>query len=80
MEVVQILSSVILALVILYLGTVEKRIMRLFEKQERLIEREEVKEMLALELKVVAIEYAGVKEDLDRIESKLDKLLDKYHS
>ncbi len=80
MEVVQILSSVILALVILYLGTVEKRIMRLFEKQERLIERDEVKEMLALELKVVAIEYAGVKEDLDRIESKLDKLLDKYHS
>ena len=77
MEVIQILLDIIVGIIIFYLGTVEKRIGTMQAKLDKKIDTEEVERVVELEIKAVANEQANLKEGLVRIETKLDKLLDK---
>ncbi len=77
MEIIQILADIILALVLLYLGVVEKRISSMQDKLEKKMDRDVIRELLDLEVKAVNNEQSNLKEDLHRIEAKVDKLLDK---
>lgn len=77
METIQILADIILALMVIYLGTVERRLSNMQTKVDRSIHRSEVEKLITLELKSVVKESENLKDDLFRIEVKLDKLLDK---
>lgn len=77
METIQILSNVVLGIIIFYLGTVEKRLSNMQGKIEKSVRREDVDKIVELEIKTVSNEQSNLKEDLGRIEGKLDKLLDK---
>lgn len=77
METIQILLDIILGIVVFYLGTVEKRISNMQAKIEKTVRREDVDKIVELEIKTVTNEQSNLKEDLGRIEGKLDKLLDK---
>lgn len=77
MEIIQILADIILALVVLYLGVIEKRISTVQEKLEKKMDKEDIRQLLDLEVKAVTNEQSNLKEDLHRIEQKVDKLLDK---
>lgn len=77
MEIIQLLADIILALVVIYLGTIEKRLSEMQRRQEALLKREEAKEIIDLEIKTISNEQSNLKEDLQRIEGKVDKLLDK---
>lgn len=45
-------------------------------KVEKTIEKDDIEKLIDLKMVVHQVEISGIKEDLRRIESKLDKLLD----
>ena len=77
MEIIQILINILLGIVVFYLTTVEKRLSDMQRKLEDTMKRTEVERVIELEIKPVRNEQSNLKEDLHRIEGKLDKLLDK---
>jgi hypothetical protein len=64
-------------LMIFYLGTLEKRLSNMQAKLDKTAEKEEVNKIINLEIKAVLNEQKNQKEDLLRIEDKLDKILQK---
>lgn len=64
---------------IFYLGIVEKRLSNMQAKLDKTANREEVNKIVELEIKAVINEQSNLKEDLGRIEGKLDKLLDRLY-
>lgn len=80
METIQVILGIIglvNTLMIFYLGTLEKRLSAMQAKLERTVDKEDVTRVVELEIKAVVIEQINLKEDLHRIELKVDKLLDK---
>lgn len=77
MEIIQIIISIALPLMIFYLGVLDRKLNHMQAKLEKSITREEASKLVELELKSVANEQSNLKEDLVRIESKLDKLLER---
>jgi hypothetical protein len=78
MEIINILVPIIVTLIMFYLGIVEKRLSNMQAKLEKTVERDEVHKAVELEIKAVINEQVNLKEDLKRIEYKVDKLLDKF--
>jgi hypothetical protein len=72
-----IVQTIFTGILLLYFGTVEKRISAMQAKLERKMDIDEVERTIGLEIKVVRNEQSNLKEDLSRIENKLDKLLDR---
>lgn len=68
---------VIYPLVIVYLGWNEKDKMSMKSKIYQLPEREEIVELIDLKMSGTHIETRELKENLRRIEGKLDKIIDK---
>jgi len=79
METIQLLADIILGGVVFYLGTVEKRLSNMQDKLDKAVNRTEVNKLIELEIKTVVNEQVNLKEDLGRIESKLDRLLERLY-
>lgn len=77
MEIISILTAISTTIIAGYLKTVESRLRDMQKKQEYYMKRDEIKDILKLELKAVDIKSTNLKEDLDRIEHKLDYLVEK---
>lgn len=77
MDISTIVQTIFTGILLLYFGTVEKRISAMQAKLERKMDIDEVERTIGLEIKVVRNEQSNLKEDLSRIENKLDKLLDR---
>ncbi len=77
MDISTIIQTIFTGILLLYFGTVEKRISAMQAKLERKMDIDEVERTIGLEIKVVRNEQSNLKEDLSRIENKLDKLLDR---
>lgn len=77
MEIIQILINIIVGFMAFYMGTVEKRISSMQAKLDSTPTKEDVKDIITLELKSIINESSNQKEDLKRIEDKIDKLVDK---
>ncbi len=77
MELTTLVYSAFGGLCLFYFGILEKRLSNMQTKLERKMDIDEVERTIGLEIKVVRNEQVNLKEDLGRIEFKLDKLLDR---
>ena len=77
METIQILANIILGLIIFYLGILEKRLSDMQTKLDVKVSRKEMERTVDLEIQTVRNEQSNLKEDINRVEHKVDKILDK---
>lgn len=76
MDLTQIIMGSVLTL---WLSSQEYRIRYMREKLEEKTTREEVKELIDLKKEAIKIYQAELKEDITRVENKMDKLIEYIH-
>lgn len=74
-EIIDILKLVVIPLLAGYAVMVEQRLKRLAEKLENTMTKDEVKVAIELRQALIQQRVDDMKEDLNRIEQKLDKIL-----
>lgn len=76
MELLDLLKYFLVPCLLCYIGYNEKDKFSMKNKVEKTIEKDDIEKLIDLKMVVHQVEISGIKEDLRRIESKLDKLLD----
>lgn len=71
-----ILETVITGILALWLGSMEYRMRKVVEKAEDKTSRKDVIELIDMKQEVVKAAHLDLKEDLNKIEKKIDKLLE----
>lgn len=77
MELTTLIYSAFGGLCLFYFGILEKRLSTMQAKLERKMDINEVERLVNAESKLVRNEQSNLKEDMGRIETKIDKLLDR---
>ncbi len=77
MDILELLKYFLIPTLLAYVAYNENDKMTLKGKAERIVQREEIEKLVDLKLLVQQVEIKEIKSDLMRIESKLDKLIDK---
>lgn len=80
MELVDIIKYVVLPLLIAYVGYNEKDKRSMRKTIQETAPKSEIEKLIDLRMQVHQVEIREIKEDLARIERKLDKLLDRLSS
>lgn len=80
METWLIVGQVFTGCLIFYIGLLEKRLSDMQVKIDKSAKSEDVEKLIDLKVDTVVNEQVNLKEDLGRIEAKVDKLLDKLTS
>lgn len=77
MDLAELIKWILLPIVLAYVGYSEKDRYDMRQKMYKLIEREEAQNLIDLKMESSKNEIKDLKEDLNRIEDKLDKILDR---
>jgi len=71
-----ILESIVTGILLLWLGSMEYRMRRLFEVSDQKPDRIEVKELIDMKQEALKSSDADIKEDVKRLETKIDRLIE----
>jgi|DEB0MinimDraft_10_1074344.scaffolds.fasta_scaffold01596_19 polyhydroxyalkanoate synthesis regulator phasin len=74
------LTSLLLTIAGLLFGSLEWRIRRMSDKISNLVDKDSMHEFVDLKTEIVRQSTKELKEDVHRLEAKIDKLLDKLSS
>lgn len=77
MGIFEIALSAITPIVVFYLGTLERRLSTMKHELNQTMAKEEVRQLIEDKQEPLHLEQREIKEDLHRIERKLDTLLDR---
>lgn len=77
MEIVNIIISIAVPIIIFYLGVLDRKLNNMQLKIDKAVTRDDADRIIELEIKTVTNEQTNLKEDINRVERKVDKILDK---
>lgn len=80
LEVWKLATGSIIPIVLFYVGFLERRFSMISHRANQGLKKDEVEHLVDLKQASVQVRQEEIKEDLHRIESKLDRLLEKLAS
>jgi hypothetical protein len=79
MSLMEILQGILIPLIVGYITYNERDKMNLKNKSMSVMQKDEIEKLIDLKLAVSQVQILSIKDDLDRIEDKIDKLIDRMN-
>jgi hypothetical protein len=79
MSLMEILQGILIPLIVVYITYNERDKMNLKNKSMSVMQKDEIEKLIDLKLAVSQVQILSIKDDLDRIEDKIDKLIDRMN-